>query len=671
MKLLKFPIIIITVSFVLGILASHFLRLPFLVILIFLSISFLVFVYAFLRAKKQLFQNILFGICCYSFVISLGVFSHYLHEEIHYKNHYSKIMKSENNELRGTITSVIKPNSKYNKYLLKINQCNKTEALGKILLYYSKENKEQLSVGQEIWINKKIQSIQKSRNPYQFDYSEYLEKQNIFHQVFCNKGEIVKIKLIKNFDYYIQNLRLNLRNSFTNHKYDETIRSILDALLLGQRSYMDKETIDKYSKAGVIHILAISGLHIGVFYFFLAFVLKPIEKIKYGKTLKMIAILSLLWLFAFLTGLPASVTRAVTLFTFISIGNYYNQQNNVYNAVAVSALMLLIFNPNFIFDIGFQLSYAAVISILLFQPFYKRCYFTKNKIGIYFIDIILVSLAAQIGVLPLSLYYFNQLPLLFLVANIVVIPLASCILIFGSFTLLLNFIFKPFALLCGKLLVIFISIMNSYITMISKIKNGIVENISFSAFLTILLYLFIGTLIYWIYNPKWNTFRNCAFVILIFQLSFIFIKTEENKADELLVFNSKKSLISIKEGNKINVFTNSIEENKGLINDYSRGTFTDSVHVIPLQNVLNYNEERILIIDSMSIYKTKLKPDVIVLIQSPKINLRRLIKEVKPKVIIADNSNPFYKMEKWKETCEQEKIPFHTTVEKGFYRLLK
>lgn len=671
MKLLKFPIITITVSFVLGILANHFLRLPFLVILIFLSISFLVFVYAFLRAKKQLFQNILFGICCYSFVIFLGVFSHYLHEEIHYKNHYSKIMKSENNELRGTITSVIKPNSKYNKYLLKINQCNKTEALGKILLYYSKENKEQLSVGQEIWINKKIQPIQKSRNPYQFDYSEYLEKQNIFHQVFCNKGEIVKIKLTKNFDYYIQNLRLNLRNSFTNHKYDETIRSILDALLLGERSYMDKETIDKYSKAGVIHVLAISGLHIGILYFFLAFVLKPIEKIKYGKTLKMIAILSFLWLFAFLTGLPASVTRAVTLFTFVSIGSYYNQQNNVYNAVAVSALILLIFNPNFVFDIGFQLSYAAVISILLFQPFYKRCYFTKNKIGIYFIDIILVSLAAQIGVLPLSLYYFNQLPLLFLVANIVVIPLASCILIFGSFTLLLNFIFKPFALLCGKLLVIFISIMNSYITMISKIKNGIVENISFSAFLTVLLYLFIGTLIYWIYNPKWNTFRNCAFAILIFQLSFIFIKTEENKADELLVFNSKKSLISIKEGNKINVFTNSIEENKGLINDYSRGTFTDSVHIIPLQNVLNYNEERILIIDSMSIYKTKLKPDVIVLIQSPKINLRRLIKEVKPKVIIADNSNPFYKMKKWKETCEQEKIPFHTTVEKGFYRLLK
>ena len=161
------------------------------------------------------------------------------------------------------------------------------------------------------------------------------------------------------------------------------------------------------------------------------FLLRPLKRVRFGSEIQLLIVLAILWLFALLTGLPASVTRAVTLFSFISIGNYFNQPKAIYNALAISAFSILLVKPNAIFDIGFQLSYAAVLSIVLFQPFYKKFYFSKNKIAVYFTDTVLVSLAAQIGVLPLSLYYFNRLPLLFLLANLIIIPLSSLVLIVG------------------------------------------------------------------------------------------------------------------------------------------------------------------------------------------------------------------------------------------------
>ncbi|NJM79276.1 MAG: ComEC/Rec2 family competence protein, partial [Flavobacterium sp.] len=405
---------------------------------------------------------------------------------------------------------------------------------------------------------------------------------------------------------------------------------------------------------------------IGILYFFLAFLLKPLNSFKSGKYIKLVLIISILWVFAFITGLPASVTRAVTLFTFISIGASFKQQNNIFNAVAVSALLLLIFNPNFIFDVGFQLSYTAVISILVFQPFYKKFYFTKHKVGIYFIDIVLVSLAAQIGVLPLSLYYFNQLPLLFLIANIVVIPLASFILIAGMISLALNFIYEPLAQLIGKMIRYAINVMNQYIALIAKVENGIIENISFTIVLTLILYLVILSFIYWLYNLKWSSFKNTVVMMMLFQLAYLITLWYENNETELVVFNSKSTLVSIKNNDKLTLFTNDSTANARFIKDYTRGIFNAKNSVETIPNCISFQNKRILIVDSFSIYQTSLKVEIIVLSQSPRINLDRLIKESKPKLIIADNSNPFYKIKEWGKTCEQKKYLFMPPPKRDF-----
>ena len=628
-----------------------------------------IFSFLFWKSKKALLQNSLFGITTYLLAFTLGMMSFYIHSDLNSKHHYTKKSFEESNSIRAIVTTTLKPNEKYHKYFISLSHFNDSVASGKLLLYVPKSNIETLHSGDEIWLNSTIYPIPKAFNPYQFDYSKYLEKQNVFHQIYTQENQIKIVQRHKTIDYYFENLRNNLSQSFEIHHFDFKTKAIIDALILGQRLELDKETIADYSNAGVIHILAISGLHISIIYFFIVFLLKPLKKVKFGAEIQLLIVLAILWLFALLTGLPASVTRAVTLFSFISIGNYFNQPKAIYNALAISAFSILLVKPNAIFDIGFQLSYAAVLSIVLFQPFYKKFYFSKNKIAVYFTDTVLVSLAAQIGVLPLSLYYFNQLPLLFLLANMIIIPLSSLVLIVGIVILSLNYILPSVAVFLGEILEFSIQFMNDYIHWIAQFKSGIITNISFSGWLTFSMYLVIVVFIYWMYHTKTKNIKYIFGTILLFQLSYISVKWNENQGRELVVFNEKSTLIGIKNQNSVIAFTDIPENHNTTLNHYIRGTFSDSLRIFPMQNAISFQNKRILVIDSLGIYKTSIQPDIIVLTQNPKINLARLIKEMQPKEIVADKSNYKNNISTWNATCKKEKIPFHAIAEKGFYRL--
>ena len=669
MKVFKFPLLTITISFAIGIIAEFHLQWSFqtLVILLF---SFLgIFSFLFWKSKKALLQNSLFGITTYLLAFTLGMMSFYIHSDLNSKQHYSKKSFEETNSIRAIVTTTLKPNEKYHKYFISLSHFNDSVASGKLLLYVPKSNIETLHSGDEIWLNNTVYPIPKAFNPFQFDYSKYLEKQNVFHQIYTQENQIKIIQRHKTLDYYIENLRNNLSKSFEIHHFEPKTKAIIDALILGQRLELDKETIADYSNAGVIHILAISGLHISIIYFFIVFLLKPLKKVKFGAEIQLLIVLAILWLFALLTGLPASVTRAVTLFSFISIGNYFNQPKAIYNALAISAFLILLVKPNAIFDIGFQLSYAAVLSIVLFQPFYKKFYFSENKVAVYFMDTILVSLAAQIGVLPLSLYYFNQLPLLFLLANLVIIPLSSLVLIVGIVILPLNYLLPTVAVFLGKILEFSIQFMNDYIHWIAQFKSGIITNISFSGWLTFSMYLVVVTFIYWMYHTKVKNIKYILVTILFFQLSYISVKWNENQGSELVVFNEKSTLIGIKNQNSVIAFTDIPENHNTTLNHYTRGTFSDSLRIFPMQNAISFQNKRILVVDSLGIYKTSIPPEIIILTQNPKINLSRLIHKIKPKVIIADKSNYKNIVKRWEATCRKEKIPFHAIAEKGFYRL--
>ncbi len=634
-----------------------------------LSIFATLFAYSYLKNHQKLIPSMGFAIATYFLSVFLGMLTYFVHLDSNSTDHYSKQILSTSNQISGIIQSDIKPNARYAKYFLEIQLLNHKRASGRLLLYVAKSSTITLPIGTEVVFRGTLYPIPKAFNPYQFDYANYLEKQNIWHQVYLKGSDVKVVRLHRNSGYYLELIRNSLRHSFDLHAFDSKTKALIDALLLGQRVALDKETLMDYTNAGVIHVLAISGLHISVLYFFLVFILRPLRKFRFGKELELVIVLLVLWVFALLTGLPASVTRAVTLFSFMSIGAYFNRSKSLYNAMAVSALLILLFSPNTLFDIGFQLSYAAVLSIVLLQPFYKIVHVTQNKIARYFIDMICVSMAAQLGVLPLCLYYFNQFPALFLLANLVIIPLSSFVLLYGIILLALNFIVPSVALYLGKPLAFSIHYMNAYIHWIAHFKWGVINHISFSGVMVVTLYFLLFSAVYGLYSKKGKRIIYVGISFFLFQLSYLIVKWNENESSECIVFNEKRTLIGIKNKNKIIAFTDDPEQHLLTLQHYLRGTFSDTLQVFPLQNVLSFHQKRILVIDSMGIYKTKLKPSVIILIQNPKINLDRLINVTQPKVIIADKSNYRKNIRAWESTCLKAKIPFHAIAEKGFYRL--
>jgi competence protein ComEC len=183
------------------------------------------------------------------------------------------------------------------------------------------------------------------------------------------------------------------------------------------------------------------------------------------------------------------------------------------------------------------------------------------------------------------------------------------------------------------------------------------------------MYLVIIAFIYWMYHTKVKNIKYILITVLLFQLSYISAKWKENQGSELVIFNEKSTLIGIKNQNSVIAFSDIPENHNATLNHYTRGTFSDSLRIFPMQNAISFQNKRILVIDRLGIYKTSIRPEIIILTQNPKINLFRLIHEIKPKEIIADKSNYKNTIKLWEATCRKEKIPFHAIAEKGFYRL--
>lgn len=672
MKVTKFPIIPIVICFAFGIILNHYIQANLLKTIFSCGLCFLLVAVTYYFAQKDFIQKNYFGGTVLLTALAIGALTYALHSDKNYDKHYTHFTTEENTTLIGTISERLKPNKYSEKYYLKIHSIDNQEVFGKILLHVSKkEFPAQLKAGQQLYIRQQLQAVPKSFNPYQFDYAAYLEKQQVYHQLYLKPNRFRIGSEQHNFDYYVEQYQNKLLNSFSIHGYSYTTDNIIKALLLGQRQDMDAEINQHYTDAGVIHILAISGLHIAILYAMLLLFLKPLNRLKKGKLIQFFVALGFLWSFAILSGLSASVVRSVVMFSFMSLGLYWNKSANMYNAMAVSMLLILLAKPNFLFDVGFQLSYAAVFAIVWLQPLFQKYRFKNNYIFNYCIDLVLISLIAQVGVLPISLYYFHQFPSLFLLANIVVIPLSSFILVYGIFILVLNFIWPTMAVLFGKFLSFSIELMNKYISWIASFEGFTLKEIPFSFSLLLTLYVLIASFVLYSYRRNYVRLYSILISAFLFQITLLFSFTEHDKSEEFIIFNNKRTTLFLHKNNKeIVAYTNdSLWDKNPNLKAYNRGNFNQHLEIRPLQNVAYYRQKHILFVDSSAIYKLKQQPEIVVLTQSPKLNLERLIAETHPKQIVADGSNYKSYVKRWKMTCEKEKIPFHATAEKGFYMI--
>lgn len=668
MNFIKFPIVPILFGLLFGILTQNFLNISLNTILIYSIASAIGLLLSYYFGKKLKFQTDFFLISAIVVSFSIGLFSNYSHKEINSNSHFSNYLL-EKNMVQGIVVEKLKPTAYYDKFILKTNSINSENCKGKIICYVPKKANKNIEVGNKIKLFELPQLLQHTFNPNQFDYSKYLNNQNVFHEIKLKETAKIEISSDKNFYHYINFIKSKLLKSYCIESFKSDNYNLLMALLFGEKTELSKELSNNYTNAGIIHILAISGLHIALIYGLVLWFTKPLQKLKKGKLYIFLISLGILWFYAILAGFSASIVRAAVMFSVMALAKILNRDSNVYNSLAISALLLLLFNPNYLFDVGFQLSFAAVLSIVIFQPLVRKYSYSKYYIVRETKSLLLISLVAQIGVLPLTLYYFGQFPLLFLAANVIAIPLSSVILILGLILLPINFLSPKLASYLSLLVNFLIDLMNNFTAWIVQFDAFIIKNIAFHEILVILLYGIIAAFIYLIYQPKIKNFIPILVTIFLFQIGYFFLNVTEKNNNEFVVFNVMKHNLFVETKNNNSIFyTDDLASSKSAIESYTRGKFVQHYRVEPIKNTFTF-KKNILCIDSLGIYNTKQKPEIVVLTQSPKINLERLIATIKPKEIIADGSNYKSYVQLWKVTCEQEKIPFHATAEKGFYSL--
>lgn len=677
MNLLRFVPIKLTLLLVLGILLGRCLQPDVFLPVTFTSLFLLLLGFLFYRGNRALtfstdrnnalifstlfvFTTIAIGVLAVSMTYPKNQSGHYVHKDVT-GNHLWKIK----------IHEVLKSTAFSDRYVALVLAMENEKVSGRLLLSFPSDvSIEKLTVDEELIVYTELSAINAPLNPHQFDYQNYLKGLGITNQMRLQGHNFQRVQ---NPERTIYGIAAGFRNQIVANlekaNFGKEELGIIQALLLGQRNEISAETYDNYKNAGAVHILAVSGLHIGIILLLLQFLLRPLERLPKGKTLKLILIVVMLWGFAVLAGLSASVVRAVTMFSFVAYALYLNRPSSTFNILALSMFfILLLINPMLLFQVGFQMSYAAVFAIVWIYPLLERLWNPKNKIVRYFWQLLSVSIAAQLGVLPISLFYFHQFPGLFFISNLLIIPALGLILGTGIliiFLALLNSLPDILVTAYDTL----IRWMNGIIGWVAQQESFVFRNISFDAVQLVLAYTILICTVFFFARPSFKKAIALSMVVIGFQL-WIFQASYQSRQNEtlFLAHQTRNTILIHQAGNDISAMAQNHQKIERLTTDYQIAERIASVAHRTLKNGYRWRDKNLLIIDSLSVYpKKNTQPDYVLLTGSPKLNLERLIDSLRPKMIIADGSNYRSYIERWRKTCAKRKLVFHFTGEEGAF----
>lgn len=557
---------------------------------------------------------------------------------------------------------------------------------GKVLLYISKDSLPlNWKYGDQILLRGRPTLLKDPANPGEFDYKRFLGFRNIYHQHFVRMHQVKWLAPAnrKGFIFYSHQMRewaLGKINLYVNGQQAQAIAS---ALVLGVTEGLDNDLLNAYAASGAMHVLAVSGLHVGIIYALLLFLLKPFGK--FHGSAWLVAGLSLLclWSFAFITGLSPSVLRAVTMFSFVALAKPFAQRTNIYNTLAASAFALLLYNPYLIMSVGFQLSYLAVLGIVYLQRPIYNLWEVKSRIGDWVWQITCVSLAAQIATFSLGLLYFHQFPVYFLVSNLFVIPLSTAVLLAGI--LLLCFSVIPVAaLIIGKFLEWIIYLLNQTVFLTEKLPFSLINNIHIT---TLQCWLLMGVLVGIVLIFEWKNLKT-LFVALACGVAFSLLQWMQH----LNVSSENQWVVySIKGHTAMDFLSNGqthfVADSK-LLNDFEKLRFhirpnrlLNNVHHVATDTVLStrskmgmritlWQNQVIAHISSIStILPTSWTTDYLVVSRNS-LNLKE-IKKGQIGMIVLDGSNSPYYCNKLIKFARQNQIPIHSVLHQGAFILTK
>ena len=561
---------------------------------------------------------------------------------------------------------------------------------GKAMVYFKKDARAlKLKYGDEIVLKIDFKKIPPPQNPGEFNYKRFLEFHNVYHQAYVKSSSWVYNG--ENSGNILMRYSINLRDGLldvlkANHLYGDEY-SVGSALLLGCTDKLDADIISAFSSSGALHVLSVSGLHVAIVYVIFNWLLFFLDKIKYGNIIKSILLILLLWFYAALTGMSPSVLRAATMFSFIIIAKAYNRYTNIYNTLAASAFLLLLFNPYLIMEVGFQLSYLAVIGIVYIQPKIHNWFEAKNWLLDQVWAITSVSIAAQIATFPLGLHYFHQFPNYFLLSNLIVIPISTAIIYLG----IALFAFTKVSIIASFVAMGFgwcVWLLNQSVMLIEKWPYSLLHSISISVFETWLLYGLILLFFYYFDKRKFHSLIiavSFAIAILCSQLieqqqqfqqkrlviynipktsAIDFISAQSNTLLTDTAFANNKSALQFRVKN--NWWDSGINNNTIITGDFKTNYLTIK------NNFIQFYDKRIAVINEKGIIKhadalslSQLNLDYLVISKNPYLDLSEIKKQYNPKMIIFDSSNSEYNIKKWKAECTKFDQAYYSVIDSG------
>ncbi|MBN2729083.1 MAG: ComEC/Rec2 family competence protein [Bacteroidales bacterium] len=561
------PFLRIIIPFTVGILLYNF-NLPLNVFnlnIIILIFALIFTAFSIFQSKKLVsFSNMpLFGVVFFFAFLSIGLLISQKHDIRNAPDYIGKKdIQNGSQKLLVQIMNEPEPGNTYIKtscHVLSVQNQNGNweNAEGKILLYLEATDSTQIpEYGNTLVLNSYVQPIQKPLFNSDFKYNEYLANKNIYYQSFVRSTywSIIDEGQGNPIINFSLKLRRNLLSILKEELGAGDEYAVLAAMLAGYRADLSADMLKAYSGAGAMHIMSVSGLHVGVIYVLLIFIFGLFPGMKKKLWIKAIFILLSIWLFAFITGLSASVLRAAVMLSFIVIGEALGRKINPFNSLAAAAFLLLLFNPFMLFEIGFQLSFAALAGILLlYNPIYKAIY-VRWKFADKIWQLMAMSIAAQLATLPFTLYYFGQFPLYFLITNILVVPLSGVVIYAGIATVAFSFI--PWLGDGVSWIMIWLArIMNGIVQAVESLPGALISNIYIHPIAALLLAGIIIAIAIMLIKKKIRAlYPALAFVALFAMMQNIEKRQNLNEEFFLLIKDGDRHIALYKEGRNFYAF---------------------------------------------------------------------------------------------------------------------
>lgn len=605
-------------------------------------------------------------------VLSIGMLLFSLAFQPNQTDHYSKFDMEGDHLWHLQITEIGNTTDFAQAYVARILFLDQQPTMGKIRLrikHPSISSKKVLKIDDNILVWGNASKLAPAPNPYQWDYAAYLRNQNIYHQLLIAPGQAYDLKESRaTLKGWSHSIRDRVISKLDQAGFGQEELSIIKALLLGQRRDIAPETFDQYRRAGAVHILAISGLHIGILLMILRVIFHPLSLLPRGRSLSLCLTVFLLWAYALIAGFSPSVIRAVAMFSFLAYSLFLNRMSQSYNTLALSMFFLLVFvDPFLIFQVGFQMSYAAVLAILWVYPILLRLWTPRIRILKRLWQLLTVTFSAQMGVLPISLYYFHQFPALFMVSSVVIVPFLGLVLGGGIVIIALSLLGSLpgfIAQLYDRL----IGCVNYFVGWLARQDTFYFEDIPFDWLQVMLGYALLTVLVILLKRPAAFALRNMLIVLLLFQGYGIYVSSLTRQTEHVYILHQfgHPALVH-QQGQELEVHGSKTVSGSSLITAFQVGARIKKLRHLPLGKTYVINGQHLTRIDSTGIEVPVKRKGILWLTYSPRINLDRYIAYCDPALIIADGSNYNYLVRQWERSAAIRNVPFHFTGKQGAF----